>query len=165
VRSLRSTPWLSLIVPLLLLLSWLGTTTLYRVFVPSQLPSPGQVLETVGELSTGGELWGHMIASVGRGFFGFVLGAAVALIVGTLVGLSRSMEVIFDPTLQALRNVPSLAWVPFLRLWMGIDEAPKVTLIAIGAFFPVYLNLVSGIRQADRSGKTGAALDGHVPGQ
>ncbi len=46
--------------------------------------------------------------------------------------------------------MPSLAWVPFLLLWLGIDEPSKITLIAIGAFFPIYPNLVRGIRQVDR---------------
>ena len=55
-----------------------------------------------------------------------------------------------DPTLQGLRAIPSLAWVPLLLLWLGIDEAPKITLIALGAFFPVYLNLVAGVRNVDR---------------
>jgi sulfonate transport system permease protein len=54
------------------------------------------------------------------------------------------------PTLQAIRAVPSLAWVPLLILWMGIGEEPKITLVAIGAFFPIYTNLVAGIRQIDR---------------
>jgi sulfonate transport system permease protein len=67
-----------------------------------------------------------------------------------IVGLSRHAEAIFEPTFQALRAIPSLAWVPLLLLWFGIDETPKITLIAIGAFFPVYLGLVSGIRNVDR---------------
>jgi sulfonate transport system permease protein len=81
---------------------------------------------------------------------GFALGTSIALVLGTLVGLSRVAEVAIDPTLQLLRNVPSLAWVPFLLLWLGIDEAPKLALIAIGAAFPVYLNLIAG-NPPDRS--------------
>ena len=60
------------------------------------------------------------------------------------------VEAYLDPTFQALRAIPSLAWVPLLLLWLGIDEAPKITLIAIGAFFPVYLNFVAGIQNVDR---------------
>ena len=52
-----------------------------------------------------------------------------------------------SPTIQAIRTIPSLAWVPLFVLWMGIGEQPKITLIALGVFFPVYTNLVSGIRQ------------------
>jgi sulfonate transport system permease protein len=60
------------------------------------------------------------------------------------------VEQALDPTLQAIRAVPSLAWVPLLLLWLGIGETAKITLIAIGAFFPIYVNLVSGIRNVDR---------------
>jgi sulfonate transport system permease protein len=57
---------------------------------------------------------------------------------------------LLDPTIQAIRSIPSLAWVPLFVLWMGIGEQPKITLIAVGVFSPVYTNLVSGIRQVDR---------------
>jgi sulfonate transport system permease protein len=57
---------------------------------------------------------------------------------------------VVDPTLPLGRNMPSLAWVPFLLLCMGIGEAPKITLIATGAVFPVYQNLVTGIRELAR---------------
>jgi sulfonate transport system permease protein len=55
-----------------------------------------------------------------------------------------------DPTLQALKSVPSLAWVPLFILWFGIFEISKVMLIAVGVFFPVYLNLMAGIQSVDR---------------
>jgi sulfonate transport system permease protein len=108
------------------------------------------VWATAWQLTSDGELGRHVLASAGRVLAGFAIGASVAIALGVVVGLSRAAEAILDPTLQLLRNVPSLAWVPFLLLWMGIDEAPKIALIAIGAAFPVYLNLVAGIRQTDR---------------
>jgi sulfonate transport system permease protein len=140
-------PWL---LPVGLLAAWALATSGLHLLPSSQLPSPRAVLRTVGDLLSGGELLRHVAASLMRVASGFLLGAAVAVGLGTWVGLSRGAERLLDPTLQAVRNVPSLAWVPFLLLWMGIDELPKVTLVAIGAFFPVYLNLVSGIRQTDR---------------
>jgi sulfonate transport system permease protein len=136
--------WLGLVLPLLLVILWLLATSVTHRFLPHQLPSPWQ-------LSRDGELSRHVLASVGRVLAGFTLGASAAIAIGTLVGLSRTAEAIVDPTLQVVRNVPSLAWVPFLLLWMGIDEPPKIVLIAIGAAFPVYLNLVAGIRQTDRA--------------
>jgi sulfonate transport system permease protein len=57
---------------------------------------------------------------------------------------------LFDPLFQSLRNIPSLAWVPLFILWMGIYETSKIVLIAVGVFFPTYLNLMSGIQQVDR---------------
>lgn len=141
---------LTLVLPASLLLAWWLTTDVWKVFLENQLPPPAQVWAAVRELAAGGELWKHLGASLLRVGAGFAIGGVAALAVGTLVGLSRTAERILDPTLQAVRSVPSLAWVPFLLLWLGIDETPKITLIAIGAFFPVYVNLVSGIRQVDR---------------
>lgn len=138
------------VVPLLLLALWFVGTDILAVFAPNQLPSPLQVLRTAGELITSGDLIKHILISFQRVLLGFAIGALLAGVVATLAGLSRTVEQLLDPTLQAVRNVPSLAWVPFLLLWLGIDEPPKITLIAIGGFFPVYLNLLSGIRQADR---------------
>lgn len=143
--------WLSLALPAALLGGWFVATSVTHRFAPHQLPSPGQVWATLGELVRDGSLARHVLASLGRVLAGFALGSLAALALGTLVGLSRTAEAIIDPTLQLARNVPSLAWVPFLLLWLGIDEPPKITLIAIGALFPVYLNLVAGIRQTDRA--------------
>jgi len=92
----------------------------------------------------------HIVASTLRVAAGFAFGASAALLLGAAVGLSRRTEAILDPTFQALRAIPSLAWVPLLLLWLGIDEAPKLVLIAIGAFFPVYMGVASGIRGVDR---------------
>jgi sulfonate transport system permease protein len=90
------------------------------------------------------------VATIGRVFLGFAIGSLLAIVLGTLTGSSRRVEQAVEPTLQALRTVPTLAWAPLLLLWLGIDEAPKLTLVAIGAFFPVYVNLVSGITNVDR---------------
>jgi sulfonate transport system permease protein len=146
----RSAWWLGGLLPLVLVSAWFATTSVFHRFPPHQLPSPGQVWATAWQLASDGELGRHVLASAGRVLAGFAIGASIALVIGTLVGLSRVVEAIVDPMLQVLRNVPSLAWVPFLLLWMGIDEAPKIALIAIGAAFPVYLNVVAGIRQVDR---------------
>ncbi len=146
----RTHPFIVWIVPLILLLLWWVCTDVLGIFAPNQLPSPLQVLRTAGEQFTSGDLTRNIWASLQRVLLGFAIGSLIAVIVATLAGLSQTVERLLDPTLQALRNVPSLAWVPFLLLWLGIDEAPKITLIAIGGFFPVYLNLLSGIRQVDR---------------
>ncbi len=113
------------------------------------LPPPSELVRTLHDLATDGALLGHIGISSLRVLAGFAIGASLALLVGAAVGLSRQAEAYLDPTFQALRAIPSLAWVPLL-LWLGIDEAPKITLIAIGAFFPVYLNFVAGIQNVDR---------------
>ena len=141
---------LSFVVPVALLVAWWWSTEYKHLFLENQLPPPRQVWSAVRELAEDGALFKHLSASLRRVGLGFAIGGSSAVLIGLLVGLSRTAERLLDPTLQALRNVPSLAWVPFLLLWLGIDETPKVTLIAIGSFFPVYLNLVTGVRQVDR---------------
>ncbi|MDR7009811.1 ABC transporter permease [Paraburkholderia strydomiana] len=118
--------------------------------LPSHLvPAPSSIVQTLWELG-GVRLARHIGASVARVYAGFALGAVLALLIGAAMGLSRRIDALLDPACQALRAIPSLAWVPILLLWMGIDEAPKITLIAIGAFFPVQLSVVAGIRGVDR---------------
>ena len=114
------------------------------------LPAPSEVLRTLAELASRQALAAHIAASTLRVAAGFALGAAAALLLGAWVGLSPLAHALLDPSFQALRAIPSLAWVPLLLLWLGIDEAPKIALIAIGAFFPVYMGVASGIADVDR---------------
>ena len=138
-----------LVVPLLLLLLWQLVVEV-GIYSRSQLPAPVDVVAAVRELHERDRLFLNIGASAQRVAFGFAWGAAIALVLGLAVGVSRSVEDLVSPTFQAIRAVPSLAWVPLLILWMGIGEEPKITLVAIGAFFPIYTNLVAGIRQIDR---------------
>lgn len=114
-----------------------------------QMPAPSDIALTLVELAQGA-LGKHVLASVGRVLAGFVIGASLALVFAAWVGLSREAEAYLEPTFAGLRAIPSLAWVPLLLLWLGIDETSKVVLIAIGAFFPVYVNGVAAIRNIDR---------------
>ena len=112
------------------------------------LPPPSEVLRALAGLGGRG-LAAHVLASSARVIAGFALGSLLALAVGAAVGLSARVSAWVDPGLQALRVIPSLAWVPLLLLWLGIDELPKLVLVAIGAFFQVYLGVVSGLRGVD----------------
>jgi sulfonate transport system permease protein len=114
-----------------------------------QMPAPSEIATTLSDLADGA-LWKHIGASLSRVLSGFVIGAALALVFAAWVGLSREAEAYLEPTFAGLRSIPSLAWVPLLLLWLGIGETSKVVLIAIGAFFPVYLNGVAAIRSIDR---------------
>lgn len=149
VRRPYAGNWRGLALPLALLAL---LEALVRLdWIPAhQLPAPSQVGQTLWWLAVGGELWGHIGVSLARVAAGFAIGAALAVLIGAWVGLSRRAESYLEPTFQALRAIPSLAWVPLLLLWLGIDETPKVVLIALGAFFPVYLALLAGIRNVDR---------------
>ncbi|MBK5417498.1 ABC transporter permease [Pseudomonas sp. TH31] len=114
-----------------------------------QMPAPSDVALTLNDLAEGA-LWKHISASLLRVLPGFAIGASLALVFAAWVGLSREAEAYLEPTFAGLRSIPSLAWVPLLLLWLGIDETSKIVLIAIGAFFPVYLNGVAAIRDIDR---------------
>lgn len=119
-------------------------------WLPSyQMPAPSEVAHTLTDLANGA-LWKHIGASLLRVLAGFFIGASLALVFAAWVGLSREAEAYLEPTFAGLRSIPSLAWVPLLLLWLGIGEVSKVVLIAIGAFFPVYLNGVAAIRGIDR---------------
>lgn len=128
---------------------WWGSVAA-GVFAVHQLPPPPVVVEAAVGLWRRGLLQIDLLTTLGRVAAGFVIGSVAALLLGTFTGLSRRVSDAVEPTLQALRTVPTLAWAPLLLLWLGIDEAPKITLVAIGAFFPVYVNLVAGIHNVDR---------------
>ncbi len=140
---------LASLVPAAILVLWIVAGRAHW-FAPDQLAPPSRVLGELGSLWQRGLLQQDILASVIRVFSGFAIALVLAILVGTLVGLNATVDRAIDPTLQAIRSVPSLAWVPLLLLWLGIGEAAKITLIAIGAFFPIYVNLVAGIHGVDR---------------
>ncbi len=153
------------VLPAIILALW--EVVSLRALVPRNLlPAPSAVFLAVYDLARRGELAGHIEITLLRVFLGFLLGTAVATLLGALTGYSAWWRRLLDPLLQALQNVPSIAWVPLFILWLGIFEASKIALIAVGVFFPVYLNLMSGIQQVDRKlvevgriyGYTGFAL-------
>ncbi len=148
-RSRTRIPLLGWIVPLALLGVWQWAST-NGSFSASQLPTPASVVAALEELLERGTFWTHVSITAQRVLLGFSIGAGVGLLVGSLVGLSATASRLLSPTIRAFRAVPSLAWVPLLVLWMGIYEGPKITLVAIGAFFPVVTTVAAGFEHADR---------------
>ena len=151
-RGLWSRPGIriigGLLVPVIILVVWQIATT--SGLVPTyRLPTPASVFTAGVELAERGQLWTHIAISVQRVLLGFAIGSLIGLAVAAVVGLSKLGDVLLSPTLAALRAVPSLAWVPLLILWMQIGEESKVTLIAIGAFFPVYTTVADSLRHVD----------------
>jgi sulfonate transport system permease protein len=140
---------LSLVVPLLLLVLWQVVTSA-GLFSRVQLPPPADVVSAGWDLARGGDLWIHVGISTQRVLLGFLIGAVLGLAAGAAIGLSRLSSALFAPTIGGFRAVPSLAWVPLLLLWIGIGENSKVTLIAIGAFFPVYTTVATALRHVDK---------------
>ena len=91
-----------------------------------------------------------MRVSLWRAAAGFAIGGGLGLLLGLLTGSFRRAETLLDTTLQMIRNIPALALIPLVILWFGIDETAKLFLVALGVFFPVYLNTYHGIRSVDR---------------
>jgi len=140
---------IGLAVPVALLVIWQAFAA--AGLVPAAiLPSPSLVIATLAAMAASGEMASAVGATASRMAWGFVIGTSVATVLGGLCGASATIRALIDPLIQSLRSVPSLAWVPLFILWLGIFEASKITLVAVGVFFPVYLNLVSGIATVDR---------------
>jgi sulfonate transport system permease protein len=137
------------IVPALILIGWESVASL-RLMSPQLFPPPSVVAGMIAKLAASGELILHIGATLYRMALGFVFGVAAGTLLGAVTGYSAWAKRLLDPTIQGLRSIPSLAWVPLFILWLGIFETSKVTLIAVGVFFPVYLNLAEAILGVDR---------------
>ena len=114
------------------------------------VPPPSVIFATFWELAETGELQRHALATCLRVAAGLGIGVVAGTLAGALTGYSAFIQRLLDPTLQALRAIPSIAWVPLFVLWFGIFEGSKITLIAVGVFFPVYLGVMGAIMSVDR---------------
>jgi sulfonate transport system permease protein len=142
----------------LLLLSWLAPVLLVIIWEwlaqagwlsPQVLPAPSKVIRTAFKLATTGTLLNDLGVSLLRVAAGFALGAAVGGALGILVGFSRIAEAVIDRSVQMIRAIPFLASLPLVIVWLGVGEAEKIFLVALGVTFPIYINTVLGIRQVD----------------
>jgi len=113
------------------------------------LPAPSDVFAAAGKMAASGELFRHIGVSTARAFAGFALGGSIGFLFGLLNGVSKTAARLLDSTFQMIRNVPHLALIPLFILWFGIDERAKLYLVALGVFFPVYLNTYHGARTVD----------------
>ncbi|TDB93979.1 ABC transporter permease [Actinomadura sp. 7K534] len=116
---------------------------------PRITSSPWEIVTALTEMIRSGELAEHMRISLFRAVAGLACGATLATIAGIAAGLSRFGEDALDSTVQAIRTMPYLGMVPLFILWFGLGEAPRITMVALGSFFPVYLNVFKGIRDVD----------------
>ena len=139
----------SLILPLLLLaLWWFAAAT--GLAHPYLLPSPQRVANAALDLAERGELWTHISASLGRVATGFAITVALALPLAIINGLVPAAHGALRLILEALRVTPPLALVPLLILWLGIGEASKLAIVVLASFFPIYMNTLAGLHDADR---------------
>ncbi len=142
-------PVLGLLLPLTVALGW--EAAVWLGWSNGRLvPPPSKVIATIVELGQTGELTRHIVATVSRVAAGFGLGVLAGTLLGAVSGYWGLARQLLDPTVQALRAIPSIAWVPLFILWLGIFETSKVALIAVGVFFPVYLGVMGAIRSVDR---------------
>jgi sulfonate transport system permease protein len=114
------------------------------------VPPPSRIYQEFAELAQSGELLRHVIATLLRVTAGLSLGTVAGTLLGAIAGYSSLVRRVVDPTLQGLRAVPSIAWIPLFILWLGIFETSKVALIAVGVFFPIYLGVMGAVLSVDR---------------
>ncbi|MGV2291428.1 aliphatic sulfonate ABC transporter permease SsuC [Trinickia sp. YCB016] len=162
----RLAPWL---VPIAILIAWelaaKSGTLSARI-----LPEPLAVVKAAWALIQSGEMWTDVKVSTWRAVSGFAVGGGIGLALGLATGLFKPAETALDTTIQMIRNIPALAMIPLVILWFGIDEKAKLFLVALGVFFPVYVNTFHGIRSVDANliemaksyGLKGFALYRHV---
>jgi NitT/TauT family transport system permease protein len=154
-----------LVLPLVLVLIWEACARA-GLFSAVVLPAPSAVLQKGWQSLQpvapwdpaqqsrlawllSGELVDDAIASLSRVLMGFGVGAGLALPLGLLMGASPRLFALCDPLLQVLRPIPPIAYIPLAILWFGLGNPPAVFLIALGAFFPVLMNTIAGVRQVD----------------
>jgi len=162
----RGLPWA---VPVAVLIVW-EVASKSGWLSTRVLPEPASVVTAFWGLLASGELWHHVAVSSGRALAGLAVGGGLGLALGLLTGTFRVAETLLDTSLQMVRNIPALALIPLVILWFGIDESAKLFLVAVGVFFPIYLNTFHGIRSVDKGliemarsyGLTGWPLYRHV---
>lgn len=152
------------LVPVLLLILWEAGSR-FGLFSEVLLPSPTAVAikwwsyllpmqpQEAGQSYLAwlfsGELLHDAYSSLYRVVAGFLIGAGLALPLGLLMGASPRIYELFNPLMQILRPIPPIAYIPLAILWFGLGNPPSFFLIAIGAFFPVLMNTIAGVRQVD----------------
>ncbi len=141
----RMMPW---ILPLGVLLAW-QILTQYRLIGSNILPRPIEVFRACADLLYSGDLLRYIVSSAKRALAGFLIGGSIGFSLGLITGVSGFFEKILDASIQMLRNIPHLALIPLIILWFGIGEEAKIVLVALGVFFPIYLNTYHGIRSID----------------
>jgi len=119
---------------------WLGATT----------PAPTEVVAAGWDLIKTGELWTHLAASGRRVAIGLAVGIGIGAVLGALAGLFKVAEDLVNAPVQVLRMMPAVALVPVFIIWFGIGDSFKIALIIVAPIFPIYLNVVAGIRGVDQ---------------
>ena len=145
---------LALIVPLLLLAFWQVATAQQWTRL---IPTPYAVAECMVDFAIGGifddaysaTLLDHLLASMSRVYGGFALAAMFALPIGLMIGRMPWARMLLDPFLQVMRPIPVTAWLPLSMILFGLGAKSAFALVCLGAFYPILLNTVFGVRAVD----------------
>ncbi len=145
----RAFPFRRAISPLVILALWQAGSL--AGLIPARIiASPATIITTAYGLLASGELLPDLLVSLARALVGLSIGVSLGILLALIAGLSRIGEDAVDPPMQMLRAIPLLGLTPLFILWFGISEVPKITLVALASFFPVYITLFAGIRAVDR---------------
>jgi NitT/TauT family transport system permease protein len=112
-----------------------------------------------------GHWLGAALASATRVFAGYAIASAVGITLGLAIGWSRFCETVFDPTIQLLRPIPPISWVPLAIMWFGIANKPAIFLVFLGTVFPILMNTTHGVRTVNRDLLRAAAMMGATNSQ
>ena len=136
-------------LPIAIVILW-HIVTKKQVFSAAILPSVSVVVESfINQLKTG-QLIKDIVVSLSRVLKGFFFASLTGIVLGVIMGVSKNINRFFTFTLNSIRQIPMMAWMPMIILWFGIDELSKVVIISMGAFFPVLVNTISGITQVPK---------------
>jgi NitT/TauT family transport system permease protein len=144
----KSYPLISLASFIVVLAVWEVLCRL-KVLPPLFLPAPSGILTEGYHLLFSGELLGHILTSLSRIFWGFAIAVVAGILVGVIIGFFSIPESIGKPMIAAAYPIPKIAILPLLILWLGIGEASKVAVIALGVFFPMVINVHAGVKNVD----------------
>jgi NitT/TauT family transport system permease protein len=147
--SRKSDILIAILSPILLLAAW--QVAVVSGFVDYRfVPAPLQIVDTFGEMIGSGELFKHIMISLGRVAAGFALGVGSGVIIGLTMGIFRPVRAALTPIVAALFPIPKLAILPIIILFFGLGEFSKILVIAIGVFFISVINTVSGVINIDK---------------
>jgi NitT/TauT family transport system permease protein len=135
---------------LFVILVWEVATGVLHMFKPILLPSPDAVLAAGINLATSGDLFVDAGWSLLRVLLGFAVAVLVAIPLGVIMGWSRIASYVIDPVIEVVRPIPPIAWIGLALIWFGLDITSAIFLVFIGAFFPILLNTISGVRNVDK---------------
>lgn len=140
--------WRGWVLPILIVLAWDWMSRLDANHAYA-FASLSQIAAAVNELWLSGELTANVSASVARALTGLLVGASAGFIVGSLVAVSRTANILITPIYHAIRQVPLLGLVPLFALWFGNGDTSKLIVVSLSAFYPVVLSTFEGMLQVD----------------